>query len=104
MLGEHWFTAVRLGTGSSESYLLLELLNDSIVGRVIRTNDRELSVTLCLDFTLQFSVFLFQHSHFFQVVSEAVVQDLHGLFLMTVDAFATPATTIWRGAGVEITY
>lgn len=79
-------------TGCQESYLLLEFLDGSKVGQVIRTYDRELFVTLFLDFTLQFCVLSFQHPHLLQVVSKAVIQDLHGLFLVAVDAFTTPAT------------
>lgn len=78
--------------GCQESYLLLEFLDGSKVGQVIRTYDRELFVTLFLDLTLQFCVLSFQHPHLFHVVSKAVIQGLHGLFLIAVDAFTTPAT------------
>ena len=83
-------------------YLLLELLNGCIVGQVVRTYDREFFVTFFLDFALQCGVLSFQHSYLFQVVSKAIVQDFHGLFLITVDATITPATIIQKGTGVEV--
>lgn len=88
--------------GCQGSYLLLELFDGRIVGQVIRTQDRELFITLLLDFTLQFGVLSLQHSHLFKVASKAAIQDLHGLLLLTVDALTAPATVIHKGAGAEV--
>lgn len=84
-----------------ESYLLLQLFDGGEVGQVLRTHGRTLLIAHFPDPAFQGCILSFQLSYRFQIVSKAVVQELHGLFLMTVDSFPVPGTVIQTGAAAK---
>lgn len=73
-------------------HLLLELLNGPEIRLVVRTHGGRLRLAGLLDLALQLRVLTLQLAHLLQVAGQAVVQDLHGLFLAAIEgALAVPA-------------